>query len=299
MTITRTTDYVQSAAGELFFEHLSENEGYDASRSPLVCVHGGPGFTSYYLEPLHSLVDLLPVVLYDQAGCGRARRAGGRKDFTVRGFVDELEALRCRLGVEKMHLLGHSFGGVVIGEYALAYPEHVESLLFVSASLDVPRWVADGQRLLSKLPLMPRMILREGERSGALGSPQYMAALAQYYDRFIYGFSPENFPEKPACLLQAEQEADSETYTTVWGSSELVVNGLVKEYSLSPRLPEIHHRSVCMCGRYDEATPEAHEFFASQLPNSRVVVFEKSAHHPHLSETVLFLDEVRAFCSGE
>ena len=283
-----TTGYVQSEAGELFYEQRGSSSG-----TPLVCVHGGPGFTALYLEPLFRLAGQLPVVCYDQAGCGRARRSGARRSFSLAGFVDELEQLRRALGCESMHLLGHSFGGAIIGEYILAHPERVASAVFASVSIDIPRWIADGERLVSKLPLMQRMILNEGKRSGQLLSPQYQEALARYYDQHVYGVSP--LPER---IQQSIDQADSVTYSTVWGPNELLVTGVVRDYSLTPRLGEIRCPTLFTCGRFDEATPEAHEFFASQVAGARCAVFEKSAHHPQETEEEAYIALLQEFLSA-
>jgi proline iminopeptidase len=266
--------YIQTAAGEVFFERYGSG-----AKTPLVCVHGGPGFTSYYLEPLSALSGQLPIVLYDQAGCGRSRRGGARQLFSIEGFVDELETLRQNLGVDQMHLLGHSFGGLIIGEYALRYPERVGRLIFACVSIDIPRWLEDGQRLLGQLSLMHKMVLREGARTGSTSSPQYLTALQAYYKKHIYGCD-----EVPESIRRAEAQADAQTYQTVWGANELVVNGLVRNYSLSPRLPELAAPTLFMCGRFDEATPESHEYFSSLVPHSRLHVFEQSAHHPFATE---------------
>ena len=266
--------YIQTAAGEVFFERYGSGPNI-----PLVCVHGGPGFTSYYLEPLSALRSQRSVVLYDQSGCGRSRRSGARKLFSIEAFVDELETLRHELGFEQMHLLGHSFGGLIIGEYALRYPERVGRLIFACVSIDIPRWVEDGQRLLGQLSLMQRMVLREGARTGATSSPAYLTALQAYYKKHIYGCE-----EVPESIRRAEAEADAQTYHTVWGANELVVKGLVRDYSLSPRLPELAAPTLFMCGRFDEATPESHEYFSSLVPHSHLHVFEHSAHHPFATE---------------
>jgi proline iminopeptidase len=277
--------YVRSAAGELYFE-LSDG----SSGVPLVCVHGGPGFTGHYLEPLKKLSDTLPVVLYDQAGCGRARRDGGRRLLTIDGFVDELEALREALGVESMHLYGHSFGGLIIGEYALKHPTRAATLTFASVSIDIPRWISDGERLVGALPLLQKMILREGNRTGATSSPPYIQALEEYYDRHVYGEARGD--ER---LRVSIEQSDSKTYECVWGANELCVNGLVRDYSLAPRLPDISCPALFTCGRFDEATPEAHQHFASLVPGAQCVVFERSAHHPHISEQEAVLAVMRDF----
>jgi proline iminopeptidase len=189
-----------------------------------------------------------------------------------------------------MHLLGHSFGGAIIGEYALLYPDRVASALFVSASLDIPRWLQDAARLRATLPMMTKMILTEGDRTGNYSSPQYLAAYREYIDRFIY-----RFDSVPEVITRAEQESDPMTYRTVWGPNELVVSGVVKDYSFAPKLSTLSCPTRFMCGRFDEATPEAHEYFASVVPGAECVVFEQSAHHPHINENARFMDEVRRF----
>jgi len=280
-----TTGYIQTRAGEVFFQRRGGDEGV-----PLVCVHGGPGFTSHYLEPIFALSDSSPIITYDQAGCGRSRREGARKIFSVDGFIDELEDVRRELGLEKMCLLGHSFGGLIVGEYALRYPERVERIIFACVSIDIPRWIEDGRRLVGSLSLMQRMLLREGERSGTTSSPEYLTALSAYYRKHIYGCD-----EIPPEVRRSEAEADAQTYQIVWGTNELVVDGMVKDYNLAPRLSSLRCPCLFMCGRNDEATPEAHEYFASLVPGAVLHVFEKSAHHPFATEGKESIHVIREF----
>lgn len=281
--------FIETTAGALFFEERGGRE-----LAPLVCVHGGPGFGSHYLEPFYDLSDQWRVICYDQAGSGRSReRCSSRKLFTIEAFVEELESLRKERGLEKMSLLGHSFGGLIIGEYALRYPTRVQALIFLSASIDMPRWIEDGLRLVSKLPLMQRMILREGLRTGEFRSQQFQQALGVYYAKHVYGLS-----EKPEYLMRSEEQSDPETYRIVWGESELAVTGMQRDYSLSPRLHELSAPTLFACGRNDEATPEAHQYFTSLVSGSKCHIFEHSAHHPHISERESCISVVRSFLNS-
>jgi proline iminopeptidase len=282
----RQSGFISSPAGELFFEQAG-----DTHASPLICIHGGPGFTGHYLEPLFELSGDLPVICYDQAGSGRSRsRSPERLSHTIEAFVEELEALRVARGSAKVHLLGHSFGGLIAGEYALRYPERVASIVFACVSIDIPRWIDDAQRLVSAMPLMQRMILKEGLRTASYSSPQFVSALSEYYAKHVYGFE-----QKPECILRAEASADARTYQIVWGANELAVTGYIRDYSMSPRLGELRVPTLFVCGRFDEATPEAHQYFSSLVPGSRCHIFEKSAHHPQLTETAEFIGVLREF----
>lgn len=278
--------FIRSLAGELFYDRRGTENGV-----PLVCIHGGPGFTSYCLEPLFALSSERQVICYDQAGCGRSRtQCPERKDFSVAGFVLELEALREHLEIPRMHLLGHSFGGLVAGEYALQYPQRVKSVTFACASIDIPRWMDDAQRLISGLPMMQRMIIREGLRSGAFHSPTFAEAYQAYVKRHIYGCD-----EPPPCIRQSEAESDHKTYQIMWGATECCVTGVIRDYSICDRLPQLAPPALFVCGRFDEATPEAHTYFSSLVPGSRYHIFEQSAHHPQLTEQSEFIAVVGEF----
>jgi proline iminopeptidase len=77
---------------------------------PLLALHGGPGGTSCRFEALTPLADERPVIFYDQLGSGRSDRPADTTLWRVERFVDELEAVRRGLGLERLHLLGHSWG---------------------------------------------------------------------------------------------------------------------------------------------------------------------------------------------
>src|SRR5919205_4419935 len=77
--------------------------GDDASRPPLVALHGGPGSTHNYFAPLEGLANERPVVLYAQIGCGNSDRPDDI-DWDVGVFRDELAAVREQLGLERIHL---------------------------------------------------------------------------------------------------------------------------------------------------------------------------------------------------
>jgi proline iminopeptidase len=70
------------------------------------------------------------------------------------------------------------------------------------------------------------------------------------------------------------------------------------EYEVVDRLSEIHVPVLFLCGRYDDATPEATSWYHQHLPESQMVVFEESAHLPHFEETERYLRVVDRFLTG-
>ena len=120
---------------------------------PLVWLHGGPGVPGNSYAPLmRQLAPARPSVRYDQLGCGRSDRPNEPSLWQVETFIDELTALRDALGLDQIHLLGHSWGGMLAIEYLLTRPTGVRSLILSSALCSTRFWVEEARRLRDQLP---------------------------------------------------------------------------------------------------------------------------------------------------
>jgi pimeloyl-ACP methyl ester carboxylesterase len=84
-------------------------------------------------------------------------------------------------------------------------------------------------------------------------------------------------------------------YETMWGPSELVPNGTLLGWDRRADLPGIRVPALVLAGRYGETVPECAETIARGLPDARLVVFEESAHLPHLEEPTRWFPEVARF----
>lgn len=122
-------------------------------RIPLLCLHGGPGMPSDALEPLEALArEGRPVVMYDQIGCGRSDRPRDPSLWRLETFVDEVARVRQSLGLERVHVVGWSWGGMLALESVLRDPSGVVSLTLASAPASAPLWSAELRRLRDQLP---------------------------------------------------------------------------------------------------------------------------------------------------
>jgi proline iminopeptidase len=81
------------------------------STTPLLLLHGGPGLASDYLEPLETLAEQgRTVIRFDQLGCGRSDRPRDLSFWTIQSCIKQIEAIRKKLKLDRIHLLGHSWG---------------------------------------------------------------------------------------------------------------------------------------------------------------------------------------------
>src|SRR5882672_9141330 len=101
--------------------------------APLVIVHGGPGAShDYFLPYLLPLARRNRLIFIDERGSGRSEKLDDPAGYTVENMVEDLEAVRRELGLGKISLLGHSYGGVLAQAYAFKYQANLGHLLLCS-----------------------------------------------------------------------------------------------------------------------------------------------------------------------
>jgi len=264
-----------------------------AGRLPLVLINGGPGATHDYFEPLADWARAgRRIVFYDQLGSGDSDHPHDPDLWTVELFVAELRAVREALGLAHCHLLGQSWGGLLALEHALAHPQGIASLTLADPLVSAPQWGAEAARLRAELPADVQEALTRHEAAGTTASAEYEEAMMVYYARHVCRLDPW-----PECLLRAfaRLAADPEVYQTMWGPSEFHVTGTLRDWDVRGRLSSIAVPALVLGGRHDECTPAIQEDLHRRLLGSEWVVFEQSAHLPHLEEPERFREVVEAF----
>jgi proline iminopeptidase len=274
--------HVEITGGKVWYQVIGEGSG-----TPLLTLHGGPGSTGFGFEKLEPLGDERPIVIYDQLGCGYSDRPDDLSLWHLDRFVEELGQLRHALGLKEVHLLGHSWGTMLAAAYLLTRPEGVRSVTFSSPCLSALLWAKDQEEHLKGFPQDMQETVARCEAEGATDSEAYQEAMKQYYKRHLCRIDT---PPKPA-----DRQSNSVVYNTMWGPSEFCATGNLKTYDVTPQLHKIDIPTLFLCGRYDEATPETLAYYQSLVPESKMHVFEQSAHKAYLEETDEYLRVVRAF----
>jgi proline iminopeptidase len=275
---------VEVAGGRVWTGTYGEGPG-----TPLLVLHGGPGMPSYYLEPLTALAGSRPVVLYDQLGCGRSDRPVDPSLWTVPRAVAEVESVRRELGLDTVHVLGHSWGGFLALEHARRHGDAVASLILSSPLVSVAGWTADARELLAGLPAPVRTTIERHERAGTFDDPAYVEATMEFYRRHFCRLDPW-----PPGLDRTFEELGHGPYESMWGPSEFTQTGTLRGADLTPALPDLGIPSLWIGGSRDEVSPARLARFA-ELASGRAEVFEGGSHCLHLEQTSRYLALVEDF----
>ncbi|NKX55197.1 proline iminopeptidase-family hydrolase [Arthrobacter mobilis] len=277
--------HVEVRGGRVWYQVVG-----DGPRIPLVTVHGGPGATHDYLEPLEALADERAVVFYDQLGAGKSDVPEDTSLWTNERLVEELGQVLDALGLSLVHLLGHSWGTIVAAEYALRSPERLAGLVLSDPCLSIPRYAAGTAALRAGLPENVRAVLDRHEAAGSTDSAEYQEASMEFYRRHVCRLDPW-----PDALMRTFEQLNQTIYEQMQGPSEFRVTGIHRDYDITDRLGRLAGPTLFLCGRYDEARPEETEFYHSLVPGSELVIFERSSHLPHLEESELYRHVLRGF----
>jgi len=259
---------------------------------PLLALHGGPGSTHNYFAPLEQLAGDRPVVLYDQIGCGNSDRPDD-VDWNVGVFREEVDMVREQLGLERIHLLGTSWGGMLAQEHVLAGADGIVSLVLSSTLANVEQWAEEQLRLRAELPPDVIEVLDRHERDETYDDPEYEQAMDAYFDRHFYR-GPK--PRAELELMAAGRATD--VYRAMQGPNEWTVNGALQGWDIRDRLSEIKVPTLVVRGRYDMCTDPIAAVLLEGIQSAREVVLEESSHTPVLEETDRYLEVVSAFLAA-
>jgi L-proline amide hydrolase len=257
------------------------------------------------LSLLHEDIGI-PVIMYDQIGCGGSTRfkdrAGDEEFWTQDLFTAELDNLKKALGITTFDLLGHSWGGILGAYYAISQPKGLRKLIICDSPASIPECVRVMDVLRHQLPPDVLETLERCEREGTTDSEEYEAATMVFYKRHLCRVDP--WPTELTDAFEALAE-DSTVYQTLNGPNEFYIVGSMKDWTIEDDLQKITPETVpggilLMNSYFDEVQDECMmPYLTKTTARVKWVRFALSAHIIYLDEPEKVIEAVSAFISAE
>lgn len=270
-----TEGYMPFKGYQTYYRIVGEQK--DNGKAPLICLHGGPGSTHNYFEVLDRIAeeDGRQLVMYDQIGCGNSYVENRPDLWNSKVWIEELIELRKHLGLDEIHLLGQSWGGMQTLEYVCNYkPEGLKSIILSSTLPASWLWAEEAQRMIAQMPQDMQDAIKKATESGDYSSPEYQAAEAEYMRQHCAGEVTENDPE----CLRRPKKAGRESYVVGWGPNEFTPLGTLKDYDVIDQLGDIKEPALIINGGNDLCTPYVAKFMYDRIPNSEWELFRTCRH---------------------
>lgn len=263
--------------------------GKRGSATPLIVVNGGPGMPHQYLvqnDVWARIARSRLVILYDQRGTGSSKRLRPGAPLTLNAQIADLEALRIKLGLDKVALLGDSFGGFVSMAYAAAYPDHVAKLVLSGSP---PPVMKDLVRLLPQTyPDVEEAGAKETKALGETTDAATRAGIRNLLKMLFYSPAKRDAYLARIGDLGYEAKVGEAVEKSI---ADVDMTDKIKRFTGFPTL--------VMSGRYDMNVAPLNAWRLSRLiPNAQLVFFEQSSHLPFFEEPARYREVLETFLDG-
>jgi len=270
---------------------------------PLMILHGGPGAShDYFLPYLLPLMRHHRIIFIDERGSGRSQKLEDPSGYTIENMVEDVEAVRQALGLGKISLLGHSYGGALAQAYALKYQRNLSHLILASTWSSTAAMNQVFVRMKQNMTPELRERIDKLEAEGLFGhgkdyeknryTNDYMiAAWGEGYFPYVYHNRPD-----PNYDPIDQGKTSWDLYREMWGEhGEFVIDGNLKTVEYTDRLPGIKVPTLMIVGDHDECDPSLSKTMHSKIAGSKLVILPSSGHMTFVDQPRMFLDAVDGF----
>lgn len=251
---------------------------------PLILIAGGPGGAHPGLRRFDSLATKYKLIYFDAFGRGKSDTAKDVKQYTLERDVDDIEGLRTALKLDKINVLGHSYGGVVAQGYAVKCPQHVKHLVLANTFHSFIMWQENddnsNHEIKTNYPEVWDSLTRIREQGFVSSDQLHQDIYGQVPYGFLYAYNPENF--RPKGGKPYPNSFNSKLYYQMVGKDgDFIVGNDIGNFDYRQQLKNLKMPVLIYGGRYDRvAVPWMMVKFKEYCPQAKFVMFERSGHNP-------------------
>jgi proline iminopeptidase len=289
--------YVHSPDGvRLFYKVVG------AGKDTLIAVHGGPGNTLESILPdLAPLAQNRRVIYYDQRGGGRSDLLKTRDQLAIAKHIEDLETIRRHFKLDKLKLLGNSWGGILIAYYAVAHPDRVERMVLHNPGEPTKAFLIEAVQEIQDR-VSRRYTAEQRRRFALISNPNNLVkakdprALCREWFQMLgptYVAKPESLTNFKGDVCAGPDEAvryQQFVNMQIWNS--------LGEFDLLPSLKVVKAPVLVIHGAADPIPIESSEAWATGFPNARLLLIKDAGHISHVEQPEIFFPAVETFLSG-
>lgn len=283
-----SSDYVQVKQGKLYYQSFGSGE-------PIIVIHGGPGMmdSSYLLPQMLELTKTNQVIFYDQRGSGKSLETKINPELmNLEQFTQDLDDLHKSLNLDKVTLLGHSWGGIIAMNYAIKHPENMNKLILLnSAPADYK-----GQLAFTK------EYIKRGKNIMKQTAPLYnyqeleKLTLKEINNLYKILLSIYVYDQKNIAKINIDFDSKLVAVTGIKSAEEIVkTSWMQKDFNLFPQLQKLHIPTLIIHGREDIVPVSAAEEINKAIPSSKLVIIEKCDHFSFVEQPEETFDVIKRF----
>jgi proline iminopeptidase len=249
----------------------------------LLALHGGPGGNHEYWEDAAEQLKKqglnVQVTMYDQLGSLYSDQPDysdpeiAKKYLTYNYFLDEVDEVREKLGLDNFYLIGQSWGGLLVQEYAVKYGQHLKGAIISSMVDEIQEYVKHVNELREKtLPKEAVDFMKDCEAKNDYSNPKYQEYVQVMNENFIDR-------KQPSKLYHLKDIGGSAVYNAFQGDNEFVITGKLKDWHFRDQLKNIKVPTLITFGEHESMPLATGKKMAELIPNAKFVTTPNGGHH--------------------
>lgn len=259
---------------------------------PIIFIAGGPGNSHDYMQGnFGQYYKTNKVIFIDFLGRGLSDNAKYKSEYTVSNDVEIIEKIRKILDLDKISIVGHSYGTVPAQAYAIKYPEQLKKLVLISGFHSGEMWQAncDSYNHYAKTHFPELWEKVDSLRDlGYVSSDSVFSKLyGSFPVKYVYYHNTKLNQKVPKSKFRG---MNTDVYYAIIGrDADFFVGGSMIDIDFRRELKYITAKTLIIAGRYDGvSTPEYAIQYKRFMPQAKFVIFEQSGHNPYLEEPEKF-----------
>lgn len=268
----RGTEIYFDVAGSQF---RPNKNGILEEKPVLFLIHGGPGGNHIHFKFDSILLERdAQLVFIDQRGCGMSKKTNP-SEYTLENNIEDIEALRLYLGLEKICLLGVSYGGMVAQGYAIKYPKQIEKLI-LAVTAPSYHFIDDAKRYLSEVGTEAQIDICN--KTLWVGNFRTKKDIVAYFNEMdsLYLFTKKKrrklvVKDKNRKIIDIEplrRDVINQGFST-----------FLKTFNFIPELKRIKCPTLILAGKEDWiCRPQHSHIMAKNIKNAKLKIFSKCGH---------------------
>jgi proline iminopeptidase len=253
----------------------------------LLVVHGGPGLNhAYFIPYLDQLEKKFTVIYYDQRACGQSS-IPAPDSISIKLLVDDIETIRKDFNIEKLNILAHSWGAVLVTHYALAYPDKVKKVIMSNPAMFSHEYDEEVGTLMRERSTREDSVARASILAdGNLDAHDYEKIFLLTFK--LSAYNKENVRKINLNLPDNFSAANNALFTGLSKDPAMNVN-------LYDSLPNLKFPVLVLHGQADLIPMRAIQRLKEKLAKGKLEIFKQSGHFPFVEETAAYNVQVSDF----
>ena len=258
---------------------------------PLILIAGGPGGSHLGLRSFDSLAvkGNIQLIYFDAFGRGKSDTATNVNEYTLQRDIDDIEGLRKALHLDKISVLGHSYGGLVAQGYAIQYGQNVSHLILANTFHSFIMWQENddnsNHEIKENYPEVWDSLMKLREQGYISSDTICQDIYGQVPYGFLYAYNPARFEGNGKRKPYPNNFNPKLYYQMVGKDGDFIVGSDIGTFDYRKQLKDLKMPVLIIGGRYDRvAVPMMMEKFKEYCPQAKFVMFEHSGHNPQVEE---------------